>query len=112
MRPLALMTRNQGRSRELGVWRSTVPTNLARRGKPASSAMAPYVLTRPRGMRLTAAKINAAFVGGAACRVFCFAVFRRFDVAIAVDFFSDPVNRTGGLNLAGDRGPQTSLRRS
>src|SRR5690606_18648648 len=66
IRPEALMTRNHGTPRELGVWRSTVPTKRARRGKPATSAIAPYVLTRPLGIRFTAARMRSALDASAA----------------------------------------------
>lgn len=59
-----MITLNQGRSRA-DVCFNTVPTSLARRGKPATSATLPYVQTLPLGIRLTAAMIRAASLSGA-----------------------------------------------
>lgn len=83
MRPLALMTLNQGTRCDEGVCRNTVPTSRARRGNPATSATLPYVETLPRGIRLTVAMIRAASLSGAItmprlgarCRVARAAVF-------------------------------------
>ena len=59
MRPLELMTRNQGTFFTLVV-RNTAPTSRARRGNRASCATPPYVHTRPRGMRFTASSIRTS----------------------------------------------------
>jgi len=81
MRPLALITRYQGKPREAGVCRNTVPTNRARRGKPATSATLPYVHTRPRGICLMAAMILAASLGAATACVLAFFNFCVADLA-------------------------------